>query len=379
MMAWFLHIRFSKRSESLQNPARWLSAHRLSEHGRCPATRSHPALGDEHFRLLMLDGRIAHSDPGKVKHTTHFEGDMSMKPRLRLLVLMSVVALGASSVDANAVAITPGVSAYDSVGFYDTSTNNQLQPPVSCSLTSSPGTTVSCNGTTSSPTTSAQLQYQTTATADYGILKAGGTSSISIASNSPNTTDYSSSFGNSYFQDVWTITGGTGTGTLDLQFALDGSYNTGQVNTGTIFGFSLINFDNFAASSGASITPLISSGSGTFSTNVSLTTPFTFGTPLHFRVNLQAGSDIYDLGTNGLTSSLNLSNTAQMNAIVVKDSSGNVIPFDLTTGSGGTLFSQLAPGTSSSAVPEPGTIFLLGVGLIGLGFARRKQATKIAA
>jgi len=104
-----------------------------------------------------------------------------------------------------------------------------------------------------------------------------------------------------------------------------------------------------------------------------LTTSFTFGTPLDLMVSLQAGSIMWDLGKNS-SSYFDFSNTAIMNAIVVKDAGGNVIPFDLTPGSDAPLIRELAPGTPSNAIPEPGTLGLLSLGLLGLAAARRKRA-----
>jgi hypothetical protein len=286
---------------------------------------------------------------------------MAVKVRKVLLGMTCAAALGALPVAADASPITPYVGAQGNVAFYNSSTNIQ-DGGSACSAYSSSGATVGCSGSTTAPTSGATLNYLTTATAGYGVLKAGGTSSITNASGTSNTTDYSSSYGQAYFADSWTITGATGTGTLELQFALDGSYDFSQVGSGAVEGFGLVNLDNYSYSSG---TPSFSSGGpGTISNTVLLSTSFTFGTPVDFLVSLTAGSNLYDLG-HDISSYLDLSDTAQMNAIIVKDANGNVIPFDLTTGSGAPLFTELAPGVPSASVPEPSSLALF-AGLLGL-------------
>lgn len=270
-----------------------------------------------------------------------------------------LAALAALSCIAGAAPITPYVGSQGNVAFYNYNTSNQ-DGGSACFEYSGSGATVGCSGSTTTPTSGATLNYLTTATADYGVLKAGGTSYITNASGTPNETDYSSSSGQAYFADSWTITGGSGMGTLQLQFALDGSYDFSQIGTGVMLGFSLINLDNYSSSNG---TPSLLGTSGTFSNDVVLTTQFTFGQPMDFLVSLTAGSNLYDLGNN-VSSNLDFSDTAQMNAIVVKDADGNVIPFYLTTGSGAPLFNELAPGTPSSSVPEPPSLALFAAGML---------------
>jgi len=292
-----------------------------------------------------------------------------MRSHLNRIRLALVTAFAVLPFAANATPITAFVGSQGNVNFFATA--GDVFVSSACSqFSSTPGTTVGCSGSTTTPTSGATLNYLTTATADYGVLKAGGQSSISGASGISNTTDYGSSVAQAYFADSWLITGGSGAGTLLLQFGLDGSYNFCNVGSGAQLGFSLVNLDTHAVSNG---TPGVSGCSGTISQNVVLTTSFTFGTPLDLLVSLQAGSIMWDLGKNS-SSYFDFSNTAIMNAIVVKDAGGNVIPFDLTPGSDAPLIRELAPGTPSNAIPEPGTLGLLSLGLLGLAAARRKRA-----
>lgn len=295
-----------------------------------------------------------------------------MDRKTKYLLLTCTAALGALPLEANAAAITPYVGSEGVVSFYNSSTNNP-DGSSACFSYSAAGATVGCSGSAATPTSGATLNYLTTATAGYGVLKAGGSSSISNSSGTPDLTDYSSAYGQAYFADSWTIRGGTGTGTLELQFSLDGSYNFAQTHAGVVAGFSLVNLDNYSSSSGTPTFP--SGGPGTISNTVTLSTSFTFGTPLDFLVSLTAGSNLYDLGDD-IGSSLDLSDTALMTAIVVKDANGNVIPFGLTASSGAPLFSELAPGTPTTAVPEPSSLALIGAGLLALlWFSRQRRSS----
>jgi hypothetical protein len=265
--------------------------------------------------------------------------------------------------------VLPSLFSEAYVAFYSTSTDAQAGS-AACSNFGS-GATVGCSGSVATPAGST-LNYLTTGTASYGTLKAGGQSSTTGASGVSNTTNYSRSFGESFFEDSWLISGGTGTGTLKLQFALDGSYNFCTVGTGLMTNFALVNLDGGPSSSA----PLVSGCSGSVSNNiVTLTTTFTYGTPLDFLVDLKAGSILYDLGKN-VSSFIDYSNTAVMNAIIVTDAGGNVVPFGLTTASGASLFAQLAPPPAPpTGVPEPWTLSLFGAGLLGAA-GRRRQATR---
>ena len=93
-------------------------------------------------------------------------------------LLACAATLGVLPFDANASVITPYVGAEGLVAFYNSSTNNQDGGIACFNPTSTSGTAVGCSGSVTTPTTGATLNYLTTATAAYGVLKAGGTSSI---------------------------------------------------------------------------------------------------------------------------------------------------------------------------------------------------------
>ena len=232
---------------------------------------------------------------------------MNRKMMLAALASTAMAALLPSAGQASPV--TPSVSSEGVIAFENATTNNQVGSNP-CFQFSGAGATVGCSGTTTTPTTGSTLNYLTTATAGYGVLKAAGQSSITGANGTANLTDYSTSYGQAYFEDSWLITGGTGTGTLDLLFNLDGTYNFCGIHSGVTLGFGLANLDG---GPGSSATPGLTGCSGTISNVATLSTTFTFGTPLDFLVSLTAGSNLYDLGHN-ISSNIDFSDTALMSS-----------------------------------------------------------------
>lgn len=262
---------------------------------------------------------------------------------------------------ANAIILVPQLGSTARVEFYSPDINSIVSTP--CIQTSSLGSMVECSGSTSVPGTSATLSYATTASANYGILKAAGQSTISNPTPSGPGPFASKSYGEAHFADKWKISGATGFGLLQLKFNLSGTYNISAVNSDAILDFFLTNLNTHQFS--PALLPILSTalGTQTLAGQFSLYTNFVFGVPFDFYVGMSAGSSLVSLGDggdDGLSAFLNLSNTATLAAINVEDASGNVVPFNLITASGASLFSQLA----ATPVAEPPTI-----ALIGLGFA----------
>ena len=279
-------------------------------------------------------------------------------------------ALCGLSLTAHAIILVPQLGSTARVDFDSPDINSIISTP--CIQTTSLGSTVVCNGSTSVPGTGATLNYVTTASASYGILKAAGQSTISNPTPSGTGPFASQSYGEAHFADKWTISGGQGLARLQLLFNLSGTYNISAVNSGAILDFFLANLDTHEGSS--PLLPILSTDSGTqtLAGQFALYTNFVFDVPFDFYVGLIAGSSLFELGNggdDGLSAFLNLSTTATLAAINVADANGDIVPFDLDTASGASLFSQLAPGT----VAEPPTIALIGLAFAFLFTAASKR------
>ena len=224
----------------------------------------------------------------------------------------------------------------------------------------------------SNPYLGSLYSYNATALADYGVLKVSSASStngplfMQAAHTDPDgntildTLNTLTADAMAAFRDQWTITGmpsGT-TGTLQLAFGITGSAS-GFTNRS-------LTYSNVAANGTRT---LVSSSGIPLPGTATLSAPFTFGTPFTFEVALNAGTLLGQNYLDAQSASIDLSHTVLLNAILVKDSAGNIIPFGLSAGSSATIFNDLVP----AAVPVPAAVWLFGSGLVGLfGLARRR-------
>lgn len=293
-------------------------------------------------------------------------------PKSYFHVALAAVLAG-FSLTANAIILVPQLSSHATVEFDFPSLSVPVSTP--CAHVSSVGATVGCSGSTAVPGTSATLNYVTTAFADYGILKAAGQSTISNPTPSGTGPYGSQSFGEAFFTDRLTATGHTGLGRFFFTFKLTGIYDISAVNSDAILDFFLVNLDTHELSSPLLVgLPILSTAAGTqtLAEEFTLSTNFVFGVPFDILVDLKAGSSLVELGNggvDGLTAFFNLSTTATLVAINVENANGDVVPFNLFTASGASIFSQLAP----RSVPEPPTTTLLGLAFAALLFSRRKK------
>lgn len=274
------------------------------------------------------------------------------------------------SLTANAIILVPQLGATARVDFDSPNINSIVSTP--CIQASSLNSTVTCSGSTSVPGTTATLNYVTTASANYGHLKAAGQSTILNSAPSGTGPYASQSYGEAHWADNWTFTGGVGFARLKLIYDLSGTYNISAVNSGAILDFFLVNLDTHEGSS--PLLPILSTDPGTqiLAEQLSLYTNFVFGVPFDFYVGLMAGSSLFELGDggeDGLSAFLDLSTTATLVAINVEDANGDIVPFNLITASGESLFSQLATGT----VAEPPTSSLISVAFAVLFIAASKR------
>jgi hypothetical protein len=188
---------------------------------------------------------------------------------------------------------------------------------------------------------------------------------------------------NSYAQydDMLTITGGTGSGVLELQYSLDGSSSS----TGTGFNLSSSYLAVFGAFGGGAYFQINNGaltngqeadffGSGAYADTVIFYLPFTYGTPFTMEPILRSTANFYkDYDSTPYTATWDFYNTATVTAAVVLDGTannpGNPVAAQITSASG------LGYGaTGIASTPEPGTWLLVGSAIGSLILVRRARS-----
>jgi hypothetical protein len=187
---------------------------------------------------------------------------------------------------------------------------------------------------------------------------------------------------NSYAQynDALTITGGTGSGVLELQYSLDGSSSS----IGTGFNLSSSYLAVFGAFGGGAYFQINNgaltngqeadfSGSGTYADTVIFYLPFTYGTPFAYDPILRSTANFYkDYDSTPYTATWDFYNTATVTAALVLDGTannpGNPVAAQISSASG---LGYGAAGISST--PEPGTWLLVGSAIGALLLLRRRS------
>jgi len=189
---------------------------------------------------------------------------------------------------------------------------------------------------------------------------------------------------NSYAQydDMLTITGGSGSGVLQLQYSLDGSAS----DTGTGFNLSTSYLAVFGAFGGGAYYqmdngPLTNgqeadfSGNGTKSDTVIFYLPFTYGTQFSMEPILRTAANVYkDYDSTPYTATWDYYNTATLTAALVLDGTASN-PGSVVNGAGIDSTSGLTySSTGISSTPEPGTWLLVGSAIAALMLVRRTRA-----
>lgn len=211
----------------------------------------------------------------------------------------------------------------------------------------------------------------------------GSESSITIT-GSPTGPHYLGE-GDSYsqYQDSLTITGGTGSGVLELQYALDGSFSSTGTGPNLSFGYLAIfgavgayfRVDSGALTSGQQFT---FSGNGTRNNTVTFYVPFTYGTPLNIEPIIRSAADFYaDYDSPPYTATTDFYNTATLNAALVLDGSANA-PGSVVSGTTIASTTGLAytPNGIAATVPEPATWLLSLPAICGLLLFRRRRPAR---
>lgn len=337
---------------------------------------------------------FAEGNPLQRRGTGPIEERGGNRDRKIIYALMACVAACIAIPSSADATVIPYLESQGSFGFSNTSSGNLVFPYANicdtynstantpCSGSQAIGTYQDSSGTFIEPTNPNTVNYSTNASASYGVLHASASSNLTGSGTASDLTYTAETQAWSQFTDVWTITGGAGTagttGTLNLTFAVDGTYNYCDAGTGVGNAINLNNLNTYANSYATITWP--SGCSGNIAQNLTVSTQFTFGQALPFDVSLTAESDLVDLGIAGVSSNMDLFNTATMTSLIVTNSQGQAVPFNLGTESGTSLFQTLAVNANTTPVPEPPTVALFGAGLCALGLIvwRRKKARTAA-
>lgn len=223
-----------------------------------------------------------------------------------------------------------------------------------------------CLGSVLAPGTNWTLNYSSESSATYGVLRSKasafltGDDSLGPLTGVGTFPTLASVGGRASFQDVYTIGGGTGTGTLYFTFAVTGTSSQTKGQSGRAQ-FNMVPVTGGGLDYGKQVSFPVVKGAATVGV------PFTFGTPVEFSIDFYALAQIFSW-VPGAAATADFSNTAVLDVISVKNSASQDVPSFTIKAASGTQY------YAGGIVPEPATGWLMAVGLMvaGLVLSRRR-------
>ena len=179
--------------------------------------------------------------------------------------------------------------------------------------------------------------------------------------------------------DGLTVTGGTGVYSLSYVLSLDGMFTRSNELNYSLFCAFLI----MPTGAGSSTSYCASAGDPVAPTVTLTYTDLAFGDVIEPTLQMNVGGSLdslyptdvasmgEDLVTGGATA--DFGSTIHITDLLVTDSNGNPIPGVTVHSDSGYVY-PLDPANGGTAVPEPGTIGLMAVALLGLAQMRRRGA-----